>query len=77
MNKQRRLKIDAIRETLEGAGALLEELQEEEQDYLDVMPESLQSSARAESANAAIDAMQEAMDNIEAACENIAESIEA
>lgn len=77
MNKQRRLKIDAIRETLEGARILLEELQEEEQDYLEAIPESLQSSARAESANAAIDAMQEAVDNIEAACENIAESIEA
>ena len=48
MNKQRRKRIQEALEIIEEAKAILEEVQEEEQEAFDNMPEGLQSSERGE-----------------------------
>jgi methyl-accepting chemotaxis protein len=76
MNDTRRKAIDAIKARLPEIAFLLTQakeladeiseeignLQGEEQDYLDAMPESLQNGEKGEKAQAAIDALGEAMD---------------
>lgn len=68
MNKDRRKRINEIRAELEDLIAKAEEIaadlgdiRDEEQDYLDNMPEGLQSSERAEIAEAAVNALEEAL----------------
>ena len=72
MNAQRRKAIGEARalveaafEKLEEARSMLSDLQSEEQDYYDNMPESLQGGEKGEKAQAAADALQEAHDNID------------
>lgn len=63
MNKQRREAIAAIATRLGEIQSEIDDLMQEEQDYLDAMPESLQSGEKGENAQAAIDSLQEAYDN--------------
>lgn len=60
MNKARRQSLQRIMDSLEI-------LRDEEQDYLDNMPEQLQDSARAEIADDAIAAMEDAIASIDEA----------
>ena len=75
MNKERRRKIDKTVENVNSLQNVLEELQQqieeirdEEQDYLDNIPENLQNSERYETAENALDNLEEAVnwfDNID------------
>lgn len=75
MNKERRRKIDKAIENVNSLQNILEELQQqieeirdEEQDYLDNIPENLQNSERYETAENALDNLEEAVnwfDNID------------
>lgn len=69
MNKTRRMQIDEVIAKLEEAKEILEVLGEEEQEYLDNMPESLQMSEKGDKA-------QEAIDNLEGAVSSLEEAIE-
>ena len=75
MNKERRRKIDkavenvnSLQNVLEELQQQIEEIQDEEQDYLDNIPENLQNSERYETAENALDNLEEAVnwfDNID------------
>jgi hypothetical protein len=65
MNKARREAIDVAIAKIEEGKSELETLMEEEQDYLDNMPENLQSSEKGESAQAAIDALEGAVASLD------------
>jgi hypothetical protein len=65
MNKDRRKRIDEAIKKLEDAQTILEECRDEEQDYLDNIPENLQGSERYETAEAAVDALDSACENLE------------
>ena len=69
MNKERRKKIDAaiqklesLREEMAEAQEMIEEIKDEEQDYLDNMPENLQGSERYSTAEEAIMNLESAYD---------------
>ena len=69
MNNQRRKSIDAIVAILQQAQANLENIQEEEQECFDNLPESFQDGEKGETAQEAIDSLQNAYDSIEEAIE--------
>jgi predicted transcriptional regulator len=71
MNKDRRKMIAQITEDVQKAINLLEDVQgdietvrDEEQDYLDAMPESMQGGEKGEMAQEAIDALEEALEAV-------------
>jgi flagellar biosynthesis chaperone FliJ len=70
MNRIRRQAVQTQLNTLIDAKAAIEVLRDEEADYLDNMPESLQSGTKGEAAQAHID-------QLEAAIEALDESIQA
>ena len=76
MNKARRKKLDAILEEIETIKDLLEEVKYEEQEAVDNMPESLQGSERYEAMVEAISSLEEALENLGYAADNIEEAIE-
>lgn len=72
MNKDRRKAIAAIIAKIEEAAAALEEVKseletvkDEEREYYEGMPESIQSGTRGEAADAAATALEEAFDSLE------------
>jgi len=67
MNKKRRAAIDAIRTKLEEFAVELEDIQGEEEEYRDNMPENLQGSERYEKADEAATAIGDAISSIEEA----------
>ncbi len=74
MNKERRKSIDDIITELDGIKSSIEALRDEEQESLDNLSDNLQESTRAERMQEAIDSLEyacdaidEAMDNLEAA----------
>ena len=69
MNNTRRKSIKKIYDLLEEAMQEIEALQEEEQDALDNLPESLQEGERGQ-------AMQEAADNLESAASSVQEALD-
>lgn len=71
MNKARRKELNEVIEKINDAKELLENIMCDEEEYRDNMPENLQSSERYEQAEAACDAMQEALDQLEEAITNI------
>lgn len=71
MNKQRRRKIAIIRTILVQCQTDLDALREEEESYLDTMPEALQASDKAEKAEAAIDCLEAARDTLDEAIANL------
>ena len=69
MNKQRRkdlfkatVALMAAQEALDDAKAIVEQAHGEEEEYYETMPENFQFGDKGEVAQAAIDAMQEALD---------------
>jgi hypothetical protein len=84
MNNARRREIDReaadLREALEALDnvrANLENLRDEEQEYLDAMPEGLQQSDRGEVAQAAIERIEEVIDALDSlAAEGLVEALE-
>lgn len=76
MNKERRARIEAVSEKLMTLRAELEELQTEEQDYFDAMPEAIQGGERGQKAEAAADALQEAADAVGEALDSLRTAVE-
>jgi 5,10-methenyltetrahydromethanopterin hydrogenase len=76
MNKQRRKEIERIINGLISWQDAIEEVLSEEQDYLDNMPENLQSSEKAEIAENAISNLEEALDNIRECIDNLESILE-
>ena len=71
MNKARRKALDEVLSKIEEAKELLENLQAEEEEYRDNMPENLQGSERYEAADAAVDNMSSAVDALDEAISSI------
>lgn len=69
MNKQRRKEIEKAIELIEQALAIIEEARDDEQNYIDKIPENLQQSEWA-------DLAQQAADALDYTCENLGEAIE-
>jgi len=75
MNKQRRKEVARAVAMIEEAKSILETCRDEEQDYFDNMPESFQDGQKGEDAQTAIDALDEAvsqMDDVSQALGDIA-----
>lgn len=75
MNKIRRKALNDIMERMEMLKCELEVLRDEEQDYLDNMPENLQGSERYEAAESAVDNMDSAVDDLADAISYIEEAM--
>ena len=71
MNKALRKALDDVISKIEEAKELLENLQAEEEEYRDNMPENLQGSERYEAADAAVDNMSSAVDALDEAISSI------
>ena len=71
MNKARRKALDEVISKIEEAKELLENLQAEEEEYRDNMPENLQGSEWYEAADAAVDNMSSAVDALDEAISSI------
>lgn len=69
MNKQNRRDLQGYVYSLDEIKCAIEEMQEDETEKLDNMPEGLQESERGE-------AMQEAIDNLESASSSLEEAID-
>jgi polyhydroxyalkanoate synthesis regulator phasin len=72
MNKARRAAISSIRDQLDDLKSQVEEIQGEEQDYFDNMPENMQDGERGNAASeaaseleCAVSALEEAIGNLE------------
>lgn len=64
MNIKRRKRIDAVLELLASIQNEIEEIQQEEQDYLDNMPENLEGSEKYSIAEEAIDNLESALNAV-------------
>lgn len=71
MNKARRKRIEEIVGNIIDCREELEAIRDEEQDYLDNMPENLQNSERAEIASETIDNIDYALDSLIEAEDNL------
>lgn len=71
MNAERRKQIDKARALLEEAKEILEVCQSDEQDYFDSMPENMQGGDKGQAAEAAADALGEAVNSCDEALSNI------
>jgi hypothetical protein len=71
MNKVRRSAIVKAKSELEEIYSVIEQLKDEEQAYYDNMPESLQQSEKGIIAEAAVNELDEAADNIQSAIANL------
>ena len=76
MNKERRKSLREIQSKLERLGEDLEALKEEEEEYRDNMPENLQESDRYQRADVVCDLLQEALENLDNAYQQIEEAAE-
>lgn len=61
MNRERRKNLQGIIDQLEELKSSLEDIQSEEEEYRDNIPENMQSGERYEQSDAACDAMSEAV----------------
>lgn len=69
LNKERREKLRSIAEKIEALRGEVEELRDEEQGAYDNMPESLQDAARGESMQAAIELLDDAVNDMQTVCD--------
>ena len=76
MNKERRKSLREIQSKLESLGQDLEALKDEEEEYRDTMPENLQESERYQRADEVCDLLQEALENLDNAYQQIEEAVE-
>jgi fructose-1,6-bisphosphatase len=65
MNKARRAMIEKAQALITEARVLLEDAAQEEQDYYDNMPESIQAGEKGDRAQEAISALEEAVGQLE------------
>lgn len=71
MNADRRKQLAAIIERIESCVSDLEMLRDEEQEYYDNMPEGIQSGERGETAEQAVQNMDEAIEALQSASDCI------
>ena len=76
MNKERRKSLREIQSKLDRLGQDLETLKEEEEEYRDNMPENLQESERYQRADEVCDLLQEALESMDNAYQQIEEAVE-
>lgn len=76
MNKIRRKNLQSIIDQLEELKGSLEDLQAEEEEYRDNIPENMQESELYEKADAACDNLSAAVDNLEEVISSIEAAIE-
>lgn len=76
MNKYRRKSLQDIIDQLEELKGSLEDLQAEEEEYRDNMPENLQGSERYERADNACDSLADAVSNLEETISSIETAME-
>lgn len=76
MNKERRKSLREIQSKLESLGQDLEALKDEEEEYRDNMPENLQESERYQRADEVCDLLQEALESMDNAYQQIEEAVE-
>ncbi len=74
MNKARREALKKILETLENTKGEIEALRDEEQEYFDNMPESLQGGEKGTTAEDAVENMENTIGSIEDAISTMEES---
>ena len=65
MNNSRKKELDKLCEQIEDIKYKLDIIREDEQTYLDNIPENLQSSERYETAEEAVDALENAVDEFD------------
>lgn len=70
MNKQRRAAIQKISDQLDFLCFTLEKLKNEEQEYIENMPENLRNSERYDTAEQAVSYLEDAISNISEAVDN-------
>lgn len=75
MNKDRRKKLETLKEQIGEIRGALEALRDEEQDYRDNMPENMADGERGNKADEVISAMEEAISSLESAEESIEEAV--
>ncbi len=75
MNKDRRRQLEDVKDSLDEAIALLNDIKDEEQDAYDNLPESLQASANASKMTDAIDTIDDAISSVEEAQRHIEEAV--
>lgn len=75
MNRTRRKCLANLSELLEELKISVETLRDEEQEYMDNMPENLQGSIRYEAAEEAVSNLEDAMDSIGDAISSIEEAM--
>ena len=76
MNKERRKQLQSVIEALEGAKETLDVLNEEEREYYDNMPESIQNGEKGERSSECIDSLDNAISELEDVIYNINQAIE-
>ena len=76
MNKVRRKELQELYDIISEAKDRLEMLHDEEEEYMENIPENLQSSERYEKAEAAVDALDTAVSSLEEALDCIEEAQE-
>lgn len=74
MNNTRRAALKSLGQDLTNLQGQLEELMQEEQDYLDAMPESIQSGDKGTQAESIVDTLQGAVDSLVEAYDAIEEA---
>lgn len=76
MNKDRRKRLQEVRDALEGQLATLEEIRDEEQESYDNYPESLQESERGQALYQNVESLESAYNDLESLMEGIQEVLE-
>jgi len=74
MNKQRRGQIAKIAEAISELSSKLETLRDEEQEYLDNMPESMRGGEKAQAAESAISNLEDVITNLEETASSLEEA---
>lgn len=74
MNNQRRKAISALVSQIEQLLSDVESIRDEEQEYFDNMPESLQGGEKGETSQAAIDSLESAYNDLESVRDQLEEA---
>lgn len=74
MNNNRRKEIRNVIEQLEGLQCQIENIRDDEQDYIDNIPENLQESERHETAETAVENLDLAIESFDELISNLSES---
>lgn len=74
MNNTRRKNIQNVINKLENLKSDIEMIRDEEQDYIDNMPENLEGSMRHDMAEEAVDNLESAIDSLEEVIDSLSEA---